>query len=159
MKTYKFPFFPPNSAKLNLDRVLSFIPDNDLFWSIRFFNGVGFCPFGLSMQEFEDSLINKPNGHLVSWDELKLFASKLSDTIDCLIIGAKTVEIFKGIDVKKQNFCKCDCVIDGFDSTDWSVRFDNKKMADCFDKNFKKWKAQFMGSGRKWGQDTLFKSS
>lgn len=119
--TLTFPAFRNNGVALHLSEVLSAIPDNNLVWSLVEFSGMGKAPDNLSMDEFENKIRMKPGGLIMSWQKLKEVANKLDQTIDCLIVGAKTDQDILNAYLIENHFFSCEIILRVFDSTEWSV--------------------------------------
>lgn len=120
IKALTFPAFRDGMA-VQLAEVLAAIPENDLVWSILEFNGMGAIPDSLSMDEFEELVRRKPGGLIMSWSELKKLASGIYQTIDCIIVGAKTERDILNAHKAGDDFSSCEVLLNAFDSTEWSV--------------------------------------
>ena len=121
MKALTFPAFRPNGMAVELAELLAVIPKNELVWSIIDFYGIGEAPDNLSMEEFEQSIRTKPGGFVMSWLELKKFADRLEQTIDCVIIGAKSELDILNANYVGDDFTSCEVVLRALDSTEWHV--------------------------------------
>jgi hypothetical protein len=121
MKALKFPAFRNNGMAVQLAEVLAVIPENDLVWSILEFNGMGEAPDNLSMDEFEELVRRKTGGLMMSWGELKKLSDGFYQTIDCIVVGAKTEQDILNAHKMGDDFSSCEVVLSAFDSTEWSV--------------------------------------
>jgi len=121
MKALTFPAFRNNGTAVQLAEVLAVIPENDLVWSILEFNGMGGTPDNLSMDEFEELVRRKPGGLMMSWGELKKLSDGFCQTIDCIVVGAKTERDILNAHKAGDDFSSCEVVLSAFDSTEWSV--------------------------------------
>jgi hypothetical protein len=116
-----FPAFKEDGSVLQLADILSAIPENDWIWAILDFYGVGAVPNKLPIEDFENRVRSAPQGILMPWSELKKFANSLHQTYDCLIIAAKSSQDISSDKSVKENFSKCEVVVEAFDCTEWSV--------------------------------------
>lgn len=121
MKSLTFLAFRENGMAVQLAEVLAVIPENDLMWSMLEFNGMGEAPNNLSMDAFEELVRSKPGGLMMSWNELKKLSGGFSQTIDCMIVGAKTYLDILNAHKAGDDFSSCEVVLNVFDSTEWSV--------------------------------------
>jgi hypothetical protein len=121
MNTLTFPAFRENGMAVQLAEVLAVILENDLMWSMLEFNGMGEAPNNLSMDDFEELVRSKPGGLMMSWNELKKLSDGFSQTIDCMIVGAKTDRDILNAHKAGDDFSSCEVVLNVFDSTEWSV--------------------------------------
>lgn len=117
-----FSAFRSDGTKVSLQYLLSEVPHNDLNWSVLAFRGVGTAPDGLTMEQFERLAESTPGGYLMSWQNLKEFSGHLDDTIDCLIVAAKSKADLLAIDRSSENLGTCDVWLELDDSTDWYVQ-------------------------------------
>lgn len=116
-----FHAFRANGMAVQLAEVLAVIPDNDLVWSVLEFNGMGDAPCNFFMDDFAELVRKKPGGLMMSWDELKKLSSGFSQTIDCVIVGAKTAQDILDAHKAEDDFSSCEVVLNAFDSTEWFV--------------------------------------
>lgn len=121
MKTLTFPAFRKNGMAVQLAEVLAVIPENDLVWSVLDFSGIGQAPDNLSMDDFEELIRSMPGGLMMSWNELKKISDNFSQTIECIIVGAKTDLDILNAHKAGDDFSSCEVVLNVFDSTEWSV--------------------------------------
>lgn len=121
IKVSTFPAFRKNGIAVQLAEVLAAIPENDFVWSIIEFNGMGKAPGNLSMDDFEEQVRSKPGGLTMSWNELKKLSDGFDQTIDCLIVGARTSLDILSACKSGDDFSSCEVVLNAFDSTEWSV--------------------------------------
>lgn len=121
MKVSTFPAFRNNGMAVQLAEVLAAVPENDFVWSILEFNGMGEAPDSLSINDFEELVSSKPGGLMMSWNELKKISDNFDQTIDCLIVGARTSQDILNARKAGDDFSSCEVVLSLFDSTEWSV--------------------------------------
>jgi hypothetical protein len=121
MKLQTFPAFRTDGTAVQLDELLAVIPENEWIWSIIEFYGIGEAPDDLSMDEFDELVRAKDSGFIMPWLKLKKFASSLDQTIDCLIVGAKSEKDILSAKLTRDDFTSCEIVLRAFDSTEWSV--------------------------------------
>ena len=121
MKALTFPAFRNNGIAVRLADVLAVIPENELVWSILEFNGMGEAPGNLSMDDFEEQVRRKPGGLMMSWSALKEISVGFHQTIDCIVVGAKTEQDILNAQMAGDDFSSCEIVLNAFDSTEWSV--------------------------------------
>ena len=131
IKSITFPAVKNDGTLVQLDEILSLIPENRWIWSFIEFSGMGKAPQNLSMQEFENEVISRKNGYLMSWHELIDFSHLLNQTIDCTLVAVKMPDEIFIEEILHNNFHKCEMVIQAFDSTDWSVLAKNQKTIDA----------------------------
>lgn len=122
MRFLTYPSFRDDGSVIQLIELLEVIPDNRHVWSVLYFEGTGIMPNDLSVDEFEDLVRSKPNGLMVTWTELRYFARSLTQTYDCLIVAAKSIQDISGDkSSSKESFGNCEVVVEAFDSSEWSV--------------------------------------
>lgn len=121
MKAFTFPAFRPDGIAVRLAELLAVIPENELVWSVLDFYGIGEAPDNFSMDEFEQVVRKKPGGFMMSWPELKKFADRLDQSIDCVIVGARSEQDVLKTNFAENDFVSCEIVLSVFDSTEWSV--------------------------------------
>lgn len=123
MQTITFSAFRNDQSLVQLTELLAAMPANDWVWHILEFEGMGKAPNDLSMQAFEDLARLNPQGYVMTWAELQDFAKPLIQTIFCLIVAIKPSQTPPSIRAKalENDFNGFEVVIDGFDSTDWTI--------------------------------------
>ncbi len=94
----------PTRWLISLSDVLATIPDNPWTWTVRDFRGAGVVPGG--MPGFRARVLAE--GVPFTWAELRAFAERQGQTIDCLIVAE-----WRGERVAE---------VEAFDSATWHVR-------------------------------------
>lgn len=117
---------------LQLKDLLFLIPDNTLLWTILDFYGVGLPPGNLTMDQFEELVKSRPTGYLMSWTELKDFASGLEQTFDCFVVGASAIDCFIQDEIGIEHFVDCDYVVEAFDGSEWSISVKDPRIQQVF---------------------------
>jgi len=113
--------FRTDGSVLRLYDLLEVIPENDWVWSVFEFQGVGWAPFGLSMDEYEVFLSAQDKGNIMAWRRLLEFAQSMEQTFNCLIVAVDSVaEIIKppGLEIALENYV---LVVEAFDSAHWKI--------------------------------------
>ena len=114
-----------NSLIVNLDSVLLNIQDNDFFWSILDFDGIGPFPNEMPIDEFCKKVLNQDHGFLFSWQELVIFSKIIYDCYNCIIVAVKNLEDLDRIKITNNNYENCMLVLELFDSTYWNINIKN----------------------------------
>lgn len=115
-----FPMHGANGV-VQLSDVLSTLGGEDLEWSIVYFSGLGTGPNGMAMPEFEALVRSLPLGFRMSWTDLREFASALWQTIECVIVAARSIADLLPGDLQEDDFHGCELVIQAQDSTEWII--------------------------------------
>lgn len=121
MKFETFPFFRKNDSLVQLADFLSKVHENNWVWSVLDFYGIGNAPNSQPMEDFEDLVRSRPKGVIMTWHDMKDFANSLTQTYDCLIVAAKSLQLIPSDKLAKENFSDCELIIEAFDRTEWSV--------------------------------------
>lgn len=119
--TLTFPAFRNNGVPVQLAEVLAVIPENNLVWSILEFDGIGEAPNNLTMDEFEQLVRKRPGGLVMSWSQLRDFSERISQTIDCVVVGARSDRDILSARRAGDYLSSCEVVLEMFDSTEWTV--------------------------------------
>ncbi|MCZ4280650.1 hypothetical protein O4H49_07660 [Kiloniella laminariae] len=110
-----------DGRKIKLHAVLEELSENfscdSYLWSLLYFDGKGSPPANLSVPDLEDVVRSNPKGYLFSWAEVCDFAATLYDTNDCLIVAVKEEASLVKAELDKDDFSRCEIVIDYHDST------------------------------------------
>lgn len=107
---------------VGLQDILAEIDNGDkLYWSILFFYGMGHLSNGKSIPEFEEEINKSKKGLLITWNDLNLFAARLWQAFDLLIIGCTNPKLITRYESDQSMFETCDIVIRMFDSCYWEV--------------------------------------
>lgn len=131
MKSISFPMHLSDRL-VGLDQVVSLLPVTALHWSILDFDGIGTAPDEMSMDEFQAVTHSTPGGYRLSWQDLRDFASRMEQTFECLIVGARVPSDFDASRFDKDDFRDCCIVLQAFDSTEWSVSAHDSNLLDSF---------------------------
>lgn len=131
-----FPAFRTDGTKISLQLLLARIPDNDLKWSVLVFHGIGNAPSGQSMLEFERLAESTPEGFVMTWRELLDFAFHLDDTIECLVVAAKSVGDLMTIDRDSESLGLGELWLELNDSTEWLVQGQDSRLVSNISKVF-----------------------
>ena len=105
---------------LSLNSIFELVPENNLFWSVLEFDGIGEAPFNWRMDEFTRLALSTNGGIQLDWFELKRFILSVKETYHCLIIGANFAEVFSKDRRYKENFLDAEYVIEVFDGAELS---------------------------------------
>lgn len=130
MPTKTFPMQRINGSAVTLYELLSAVPDNIWNWFVLDFYGAGSAPGGRAMASFEEETRSHENGIPMTWTELNAFARAVDHTIDCLIIATVPGHDVSRERIDKQDFSGCEVVLEGFDSTEWTVWSRDSSVSD-----------------------------
>ncbi|MEU8202722.1 hypothetical protein [Streptosporangium sp. NPDC049046] len=123
------PMHKENGSLVSLSNLLEAIPDNEWRWIIIEFYGIGSPPHGMTMDEFEESIRNEPNGLTVSWAELKEMGKNIEQTYDFLAVAYapnSPLEV-PPTDTESLNDSLGQCIlIRAFDSMEWTVEVSDR---------------------------------
>lgn len=109
-----------DGAKVTLSELLNKVPRNNWKWRMFQFEGVGVAPKGLAMPDFEDLVLSEKYGYAFTWNELVLFAERLSDVRSCLLAAvSQPVEYVALNDGAEAGVI---AFIGVYDSTQWEIR-------------------------------------
>ena len=97
------------------------VRDCDRHLSVVFLDVIGRAPQGLTMEAFDDLIRAAPNGFPMTWQELSSFAENIDDLNECLIVGVHPGQVIDAERVLAEHWEDCCCVIEGFDSSTWSI--------------------------------------
>jgi len=111
---------------VDLPDILSVITLHDRIWRIFFFHGMGIAPKGMTMQEFEK--LCRTTGYSMEWEELKQFAENIKQTWDCLVVASSPDDKRTRQEFLDSDFAETDLVIEGFDSSTWTVRSNDQAL-------------------------------
>lgn len=109
----------PEGIKLSLAELLAKIPDNDWEWRLYELYAVGIAPNGMSMPEFEQTLLAAEDGYPISWTALNALAHSLTDTHDCLL--AATTEPVKYEQLAANDYSNCLALVEIIDDSRWEI--------------------------------------
>ncbi|WP_410210065.1 hypothetical protein [Aquirhabdus sp.] len=121
---------------LSLINIFELIPENNLFWSVLEFDGIGEAPFDWRMDEFTRLVLRTDGGIQLDWFELKKFILSVQETYHCLIVGAKSTELFSKDRRYKENFLDSEYVIEVFDGGELSFFSKYSQVNDVIESTF-----------------------
>ncbi len=134
MQFIEFPMHLEEGCVVQLAELLKMIPNNNWSWRVLDFDGMGILSINMSMEEFEERVRSTPTGYRLSWRELKIFAEKLEQTWDCLIVAVESESDLVAEELSTDNFDRCLVVLRAFDSTSWSVSARDMQLLKKFTK-------------------------
>ena len=115
-------------SKIPLAAILQTIPRSGLKWFLFHFYGRAMSPLGMSVPEFEEFVHSSPGGIEMNWDELAALANGIIETYDCLVVAASPSMRPQKSDILQNNYTDCQIVINGFDSTDWTISAQDEQL-------------------------------
>lgn len=120
MKTDSGSIFTEDGTKISLTDLLSKLPENNWNWRMFEFEGVGVAPKGLTMPDFEDLVLSEKYGYAFTWNELMLFAERLSDVRSCLLAAVSQPVEYDALNDGAE--AGVIAFIGVYDSTQWEIR-------------------------------------
>jgi hypothetical protein len=129
---------PVGNRVIQLADILALFPDNDWFWRILDFDGVGELPNGDLWPSFMKTIIDIPGGRRMSWPQLKEFALGLRQTWDCKIFALENEQDSPELKEGIRTPFECQVAIEAFDSDTWTIKVaeDEIKLIDELSKKF-----------------------
>lgn len=121
MKTIKGKMFSDSGVKIQLSDLLKQLPENDWIWCIYEFEGIGIAPYGLSIPEFEELVLSKETGLVMSWEEVKKLAASLNDIISCTLAAVISPVLYDSLE--NNDLSNCLVLLRVFDSTSWEINY------------------------------------
>ena len=82
---------------------------------------VGRAPKGMTMRDFKSQIRTEINGYPMTWQELSPMSEAIEDLNECLIVGTFPGREIDAERVRAEEWDDCCCVIEGFDSSTWSI--------------------------------------
>jgi hypothetical protein len=114
---------PPNRERVELSTLLELVPSNSFRWLAFNFQGVvGVAPQGLWVEDFERISKSSNFGYIFDWPNLLLFAKKLEDLYDCVLVATDADSTFSKAEVALETWTSAKLVLELFDSSEWTVR-------------------------------------
>ncbi|MGA6108842.1 hypothetical protein [Pseudomonas solani] len=121
MKTKEVKLHRDDHWRVELDELLSSIPDNDLDWHLLEYDGVGKFPIKSSMTEFCDYLESLPYGMKFDWRGIRDFAAGLDSTNDCLLVAISKNGRIDAARLAEDDYSHCEIALRAFDSSTWTL--------------------------------------
>ncbi|QIO08801.1 hypothetical protein [Acinetobacter lanii] len=111
-----------DGALIRLIDILNLIPDNNYSWSILEYEGIG----GLGINDFSFEQVcqyaqSNSQGFILNFNDLKVFASTLHQTLDCLIVASKDTKDFLLDRAQIENFYHTPYLIEVWDGYEWLI--------------------------------------
>ena len=122
--------------EIMLEEVLTVVPDNSWAWSLCDFDGTGIPPRNMTMKAFISLVTRSEYGYFFTWNELLNFARTVRDLHMCLLFAAKNTADLVFTDPDEADFDKAIMVIEGFDSTTWSIQSKQQDLVARFSSRF-----------------------
>lgn len=111
-----------DSSLVRLKDILTTIPNNNYFWSILEYDGVGGIGVkGLDLDQISKKAHDNKEGLILSFNELKEFANTANQTFDCLIVASENIDDFVLDRSDIKNFSHTKYVIEAFDGYEWTI--------------------------------------
>ncbi len=115
------PIHYDDNELVTLSQVVGVLPANNLTWRVLRLWAIGEAPGGASMDSFENAVRVAPEGYPLAWKELLLFASRMEQVWDCLIIATEPKITIDRKTLEDAGFANCIYVIEAFDSSEWTM--------------------------------------
>jgi hypothetical protein len=127
-----------NLVSVELPDILEKIPEGNLFsWSILYLEATGHLGEDKSIPVFEEQILKSEKGFYITWDDLKLLASKLWDVMDLVLIGCKDKNLLHRYENDQEMYETCDVVIEMFDSSYWEIFSKDDQLLLRLEKKFR----------------------
>jgi hypothetical protein len=117
----EFRMHDGQGGMVGLESLLSLVGDNDWVWSVLDFDGIGAGPSGLSYEEFRDRVHSLPQGYVMSWPQVREFATGVQQCFDLLLVAASDRRSLDPERFAVDDFSECLIVFTASDSTWWSL--------------------------------------
>ncbi|MBF0778964.1 hypothetical protein [Streptococcus cuniculi] len=109
-----------DGVKVTFYELLSKIPYNHDNWYIFEFDAIGIAPGNMTMQEFEDLVLNAEYGYRMDWEELFILSKAINDINNLILISSTIpinfVSVEKGVEYVMIR-------LEIHDSTYWEIEF------------------------------------
>lgn len=109
------------NVKVTFHDLLSKIPYNHNNWYIFEFDAIGIAPQNMTMQEFEDLVLNSEYGYRMGWDELLELSKTIEDINNLILISSTDFVDFASIENGTASSLMIRLEI--HDSTYWEIEF------------------------------------
>lgn len=91
MRRFELENLGVNGERVELRSVLAQLSGNTLQWSIIRFIGAHVPPGALTQEQFQAAMSGAATGYLLSFDDLRRFATTVERTDDCFIMAAASI--------------------------------------------------------------------
>lgn len=115
-----------NNAYINLYDILNVLPNNNWYWKLFIFEGVGHAPNHMTISDFEELVDSLDEGYNMTWYELNNLANSMDDIYNCLLIATCVPSKIAYKDIEDKNITKykeCKILIEMFDSHTWELQY------------------------------------
>lgn len=132
------PMQSDDSRFVTLSQIIELLPANNLTWRILDFEAIGEAPGGARMDAFENAVRAAPEGHPLTWKEFALFASRMEQVWNCLIVATEPLTAIDRTTLEDAGFPNCAYVIEAFDSSEWRLGAESENLLEAFSGIIKK---------------------
>ncbi|MFJ9459739.1 hypothetical protein ACIRST_32275 [Kitasatospora sp. NPDC101447] len=117
---------------VGLEELLSLVPGSEWSWLILEFDGIMLGPSaGSSYAELREKLKSSPQGCVMSWAQVREFASGVRQFFDLLLVAARDRRQLDSERLAAEDYAGLPLVLTASDSTWWTVEVDDETETEC----------------------------